>query len=191
VTNAGFPFNPPLHGGTETDPVLEELGSILFDCLRLKRASIEATAYILDAIRAHVLETGLSEGLALRTNRSLQPWQEFLATGLLLSPTSNRPAIAIVAQACGLTATQFSRAFKAQFGQTPQRWRLAAQIERAKSMMTETSYSLTDIAVECGFAEQSHFNHTFRKRVGCAPSTWRKQHASTDSVPDALDGTPA
>lgn len=163
------------------DPVLEELGSILLDCLRLNRASVKATAHILDAINARVLEMGMSERLPPRTDQSLQPWQEIRATELLLAPSSGRTTIQTIAVACGVTTTQFSRAFKAQFGQSPQQWRLNAVIERAKLLMRETTLSLTNIAIECGFAEQSHFNHTFLKRVGVCPSTWRKQLVLTAS----------
>ena len=68
------------------DPVLEELGSILLDCLRLNRASVKATAHILDAINVRVLEMGMSQRLPPRTDQSLQPWQEILATGLFARP---------------------------------------------------------------------------------------------------------
>lgn len=172
---------PPQHSlkpDGSIDPVLEELASILLDCLRLNRSSAAATAHILDAINARVSEMGVSERLPSRTDQSLQPWQELMATGLLLAPTSGRSTIQSIARACGVTSSQFSRAFKAQFGQSPQQWRLSAVIERAKILMCETDLSLTNIAVECGFAEQSHFNHTFLKRVGVCPSTWRKQEAA-------------
>lgn len=171
-----------------TDPVLEELASILLDCLRLNRASAKATTHILHAINARVLEMGLSERMPPRTDQSLQPWQEILATELLLAPTTSRTTIHSIAVACGVTTTQFSRAFKAQFGQSPQQWRLTAVIERAKTLMRETTLSLTNIAVECGFAEQSHFNHTFLKRVGVCPSTWRKQLALMAPPAQLLDG---
>jgi AraC-like DNA-binding protein len=169
------------------DPVLEELGSILLDCLRLNRSSAKATTHILEAINARVLETHISERLPSRTDQSLQPWQEIMATGLLLAPSSDRTTIQTIAVACGVTTTQFSRAFKAQFGQSPQQWRLDARIERAKKLMHETTLSLTTIAIDCGFAEQSHFNHTFLKRVGVSPSAWRKQRAQIDIPTHILD----
>jgi AraC family transcriptional regulator len=37
--------------------------------------------------------------------------------------------------------------------------------------------SLADIAVACGFADQSHFTAAFRKAVGVPPGTWRRDHA--------------
>jgi len=161
----------------------------LLDCLRLPNTNSEVIDQLIEAIYAQL--TGIASPMCAASldNRSLQPWQESIAKELLFCSSSNRLSIAKVAEACGMSTTQFSRAFKAHFCQTPQRWRLNAQIERAKTMMMGTSNSLTDIAVECGFAEQSHFNHTFRKCVGCCPSTWRRQHA--DAVPNILDGTPA
>jgi AraC-like DNA-binding protein len=36
---------------------------------------------------------------------------------------------------------------------------------------------LADIALECGFADQSRFTATFRKTVGVAAGTWRRDQA--------------
>jgi len=41
--------------------------------------------------------------------------------------------------------------------------------------MKETDASLTDIALACGFADQSHFTRVFSKFAGVSPGTWRRQ----------------
>lgn len=109
---------------------------------------------------------------------TLLPWQERLALSMLSENNPNHTAISVVAGACGISTTQFTRAFKSSFGVTPQRWRLWKRVEHAKRMMLETNHSLTDIACECGFAEQSHFTHTFVKLVGRSPRVWRREFAT-------------
>jgi AraC family transcriptional regulator len=50
------------------------------------------------------------------------------------------------------------------------------RVERAKLMMTFTREGLTDIALACGFADQSHFNRYFRRIVGMSPGIWRRMY---------------
>ncbi len=41
-------------------------------------------------------------------------------------------------------------------------------------MLTRTHTSLLEIAVRCGFADQSHMNRVFKKRVGTTPGSYRE-----------------
>jgi AraC family transcriptional regulator len=68
---------------------------------------------------------------------------------------------------------KFSRTFKASFGCTPAQYVRRMRIARAQNLMTEFSDSLSQIAAECGFADQSHFSRCFRKIVGESPAIWR------------------
>jgi AraC family transcriptional regulator len=36
--------------------------------------------------------------------------------------------------------------------------------------------SLTEIALACGFADQSHFTKAFTRRIGISPGAWRRHH---------------
>jgi AraC-like DNA-binding protein len=48
------------------------------------------------------------------------------------------------------------------------------RIEKAIGLMTDTSYSLTEIAYLTGFSDQSHFNRIFKKQIGQNPSVYKK-----------------
>jgi AraC-like DNA-binding protein len=45
-----------------------------------------------------------------------------------------------------------------------------------KSTSTRTNYSLLDIALTCGFADQSHLNRVFKKHAGVPPGQYRRHH---------------
>ena len=40
-------------------------------------------------------------------------------------------------------------------------------------MMQSPENSLSDIALACGFADQSHFTRVFGRIVGSSPKAWR------------------
>jgi len=48
------------------------------------------------------------------------------------------------------------------------------RIERAIELLTNASYSLTEIAYLTGFSDQSHFTRIFKQVVGTNPSAYRK-----------------
>jgi AraC-like DNA-binding protein len=79
-----------------------------------------------------------------------------------------------VAQACGLSVSHFSRAFKRCTGMSPHRWSLTRRLERAKRLLMKAHFSLADVAFECGFCEQSHLTHAFSREFGLSPGAWRK-----------------
>jgi AraC family transcriptional regulator len=43
-------------------------------------------------------------------------------------------------------------------------------------MLLNGSDSLTDIAIQNGFADQSHFTKMFRRVTGTTPANWKRAH---------------
>ena len=48
----------------------------------------------------------------------------------------------------------------------PDQWLLALRVERAKEQLLNSGASLANIAIDCGFADQSHFTRVLTKQVG-------------------------
>ena len=106
--------------------------------------------------------------------RGLSTWQERVAKELIEAHIDGTLALRHVAQSCGLSASHFAHAFKASVGMAPHQWLLHRRVERAKQMLDAARQSLSDIALECGFADQSHFTRVFRKTTGCPPGRWKQ-----------------
>jgi AraC family transcriptional regulator len=81
--------------------------------------------------------------------------------------------IAEIARAAGVASGYFTRFFKAIAGVPPRAYLTEVRFERAKVLIRSTSKSMTQIAADCGFADQSHMTNVFRKRVGMTPTEFR------------------
>ena len=71
--------------------------------------------------------------------------------------------------------SHFSRAFKATFGTKVLDYIHRCRIERAQQLMLVSKQPLSQIALACGFADQSHYCRVFRAVVGLSPNAWRRQ----------------
>jgi AraC family transcriptional regulator len=79
-----------------------------------------------------------------------------------------------LAATSGWSVRHFTRVFRQSTSETPHRWLMARRVERAKHLLGNRDLSLAEIALTCGFADQSHFTTCFRKVVGATPLKWRK-----------------
>jgi len=73
------------------------------------------------------------------------------------------------------SVTHFSRSFKRSFGETPHSYIMQRRLEHARHLMLMTEESLSEIALTCGFADQSHLNRSFRQSIKQSPAAWRRQ----------------
>lgn len=78
-----------------------------------------------------------------------------------------------LAQEAGLSRFYFTSAFRRASGCTPHQYLLGRRLARARKLLRQTSASVTDIALECGFSSHAHLTATFSRRVGMAPSVYR------------------
>jgi AraC family transcriptional regulator len=71
-----------------------------------------------------------------------------------------------------LSVSHFSRAFRRTMVVAPHHWLLTRRIEVAKGR--DRGLSLSDVALVCGFADQSHLTRVFTGMVGLSPGAWRR-----------------
>ena len=67
-----------------------------------------------------------------------------------------------------------SRSFPQYFRCTLGEYVRNVRVERSLAFMSRRNLSLTEIAVTCGFADQSHFTRSFKRIMGFKPSTFRR-----------------
>lgn len=71
----------------------------------------------------------------------------------------------------GLSVGRFIRKFSGGFGTSPHDYLVRNRIEAAKSMIGH-GVSIAETATECGFCDQSHLTHAFKRRTGMTPATF-------------------
>jgi AraC family transcriptional regulator len=119
-----------------------------------------------------------AHGAVRRTARSsggLNGWQLRRVTDFMTEHVAQDLALDQLAALVNLSAKHFARAFRQSTGLPPHRWLIERRVERAKAMLVTAEVSLAEIALACGFADQSHFTAAFRKSVGATPGGYRRE----------------
>ena len=104
-------------------------------------------------------------GLAPRVEKDVR---EFVNESL--SAAINLETLAGIA---GLSRFHFSRAFKASFGLSPHKYVQQERLRRACELMEHSDHSITDIALQVGFASSSELARTFKLLKGFSPRQFR------------------
>ena len=74
-----------------------------------------------------------------------------------------------------LSVPTFKREFRKIFKEAPARWVLKKKLDQAAELLTNSNLPVTEITMECGFENETHFSRVFRKQFGDAPSRWRQK----------------
>jgi len=85
-------------------------------------------------------------------------------------------AIDALARVASLSTGHFNRAFKQSTGDSPHHYIIRKRIAMATELLVKSSRALSDIALDTGFADQSHFSRTYVAITGETPSACRRRH---------------
>ncbi|HEX2013451.1 MAG TPA: AraC family transcriptional regulator, partial [Roseateles sp.] len=77
-----------------------------------------------------------------------------------------------LAAEAGVHPVSLARAFRRQYGLSPGQLQRRAQLNRAAALLRR-GLSPAAAALDCGFADQSHFTRAFRAEYRCTPAAWQ------------------
>jgi len=97
---------------------------------------------------------------------------------------SDRCLIASLSEEMGVHRSQLSRWFKASYGVTLSRFVRICRIDQSIDLLADNQLTIAEIALECGFNDQSHFTRSFREVMATTPAKWRKAIFSSGNVTD-------
>jgi AraC family transcriptional regulator len=150
---------------TALNETLRDERSKAVECLRRAGAMLETVERL--AVPA-----------SITARRGLAPWQiRRVLTHIdtkLDTPIRNKELAAIAR----LSEFHFNVAFRNSVGHPPHEYIIRRRVERAQGLMLSTNKPLSQIAAECGLADQAHLTRLFRRVVGESPAAWRRARAN-------------
>ncbi len=90
--------------------------------------------------------------------------------------------VAQLAELTHLSVSQFDRRFKRLYDMTPMQYVLRVRINASCHALTTSRRSVADIALACGFYDQSYFTKQFHKQLGQTPTEYRSKYQASQSA---------
>lgn len=78
-----------------------------------------------------------------------------------------------LAKTVNISTRQLERLFRRYLSATPKKYYMDMRLQRAQHLLLQTSMSVTEVSVACGFNSSSHFSRLFRARYGMSPHRLR------------------
>ena len=68
----------------------------------------------------------------------------------------------------------FKREFRRYYNQSPGRWLLQKRLEYSAVLLKHPARNVSEVALDCGFEDLSHFSRAFKQKFGVSPAHYRK-----------------
>jgi AraC-like DNA-binding protein len=154
----------------------EMAGHLAFLSSSVRRASLAG-------IRAAVAGELILDGLSRRAGLEEMPLPAPVARAVRLIETCAAAPLTIteIADAAGLSPSRLHALFRAATGVSPMRYLAAERVRRAGFLLETTDYSVSRIALEVGYGDQSAFTRAFRRETGATPREHRQKFSRQES----------
>lgn len=154
------------------DPLLRQALQQLFAGLLPRNATPDALAW--DEAWARVCGRLLAQhaNLVSRQERHASPTLDRVRDRLA-DDLAHAPSLEDLAKLAGLSRYQVLRHFAHAHGMPPHAWLRQRRVERARALIAR-GQPLADVALACGFADQSHMSRAFTQQLGFTPGAWRR-----------------
>lgn len=101
------------------------------------------------------------------------PWIKQLKE--IIHGDTNQLSLQYLSEQLGVHPVHISRSIPQYFNHSLGEYIRQQKIKRALNFLYDPSWSMTQIAYECGFSDQSHFTRTFKSYFGKTPGVFRNQ----------------
>ena len=133
------------------------------------------------ALEGIILEI-LAEGVRSHRQRPREPIPRWLrrVREVLAARYLEATSLGELAAIAGVHQVHLSREFRRHFDCTIGEFLRKARIDHASRLLAEEDFSLAEIALTCGFSDQSHFSSVFKRQTGMTPAKYRNVMQKTD-----------
>ena len=159
------------HVAIEVDRLIEDVRRALnYDLSAAQTSATCLAAFLASKFALDVRAAPARGGLA--------PWQKRKVRNCIENGLEGPLPVEDLAKLASLSSSHFCRAFKKSFGEPPHAYVIRLRVERARTLMLNTSESLSQIALSCGLVDQAHLCRCFRRVTGTTPGVWRRRNAT-------------
>lgn len=104
------------------------------------------------------------------------PEYDRVKPALVLANRNDGVAVRVseLASASGYSMNQFTRVFRTLFHMKPVEFLMRLRLARASRLLRSDEKPIVEIAMECGFYDQSSFTKAFRNQFGVTPHRYRR-----------------
>lgn len=174
---------------------LFELEEVIMSCAG-GVATLDFMLALLSAEHGHAFAASMSEFFVMERARPGNDRQRIpLATRIGGSQPKLTEAVSLmeanieeplstddIAYYVGVSRRQLERLFKQYLNTVPSRYYLELRLNRARQLLQQTSKSIVQISLACGFSSGPHFSSSYRNHFGITPREERVQHSQPASL---------
>ncbi|MFQ4144914.1 AraC family transcriptional regulator [Chlorogloeopsis sp. ULAP02] len=124
---------------------------------------------LLNVLSVHLLRNYTTQFREARSPSSLTHQQIARAINYMHSHLDQDLSLEVLAQTVNLSPSHLRRLFKQATGMAPHQYLIHLRVNRAKELLLTRSFSINEVAVEVGFADQSHLHRHFKRIFGVTP----------------------
>ena len=127
----------------------------------------------------------LGQIVRLRTGavtRTIPPWLRGVKDRLD-SDCAARVSIAELASMASVHPVYLARRFRDSYGCSIGEYFRRRQLQAAEELLVSSQLDLREVALRCGFADQSHFSKAFRRSLGVSPGRYRRYSTMSTAGP--------
>ncbi|MBP9540571.1 MAG: GlxA family transcriptional regulator [Vitreoscilla sp.] len=151
-------------------------------------ASMDMMLHIIRLQHGKALATAVSQQFVMERIRDdsttqykphtdhIGPGYDYVHTAIELMQANLDEVLAMqeIADLIPLSLRQMERLFKRYCNMSPAQYYLRLRLQRAKELLAQTSMSVMQVTVACGFSTSSHFSKAYRSYYGYSPREQRK-----------------
>ena len=137
-------------------------------------------------IHPHIRSTQDPQRMAVQSRLGVANAKLIAAIGMMEADNEEPRSVREIATVVGLSPRQLERLFAKYLQATPSRHYLKMRLDRARTMLLQTTKPILDVAVAAGFTSASHFSRCYRAAYGHKPSDERA--AALTMPPDGAHG---
>jgi len=126
-------------------------------------------------LAVHLLRYYTPVGVDLKEpSQGLTRHQMRRVNDFILAHLSQDLSLTDLARQAGFSPYHFARLFRQTTGESPHQFVLRQRIEHAQHLLKNADMPLAHVALESGFASQSHLTQVFKRHLGLTPAAYRK-----------------